>query len=675
MDRLKTDILLLFFQKMTSHKNLSIGDFASIAIEAADQQLIEELKQDVDKNLPVQMMEIIHSVFEKVKLLKAQELTELDQDESSTWIVKEDAVKALKDKSLEFLRNIINKKKTILKLFLKLKELFVKVNKMDMGKVKEADSDTIAKKLNDYEKARLKVDKEKSKAVHKEEKKPKIKSETKIEPKTEQENGHENGQEMTTEVQIVEQKPPKMKKPPKQSVEKEKKPPKTSDAPKKTVAKEKKASKVSEPTQKVIEQEKIKKATPSIQKFFTVKAINVNENNQGYQKYNRYQSIGSFSIKILHKDAGKNNIEELFTNPPDQPIIDLETRFIRRQRPIDAKTTVNKVRFIRFEDYLKEYTEYKGYVLPDRFSAHPPKNQLARFNEAINYDLLTDDELQLLDAESCSRSNDESDEDLNDTIVDDFLVPDDYISDEETDSVKKIKRQKDELVMKMSEELKQAAIDFKKLDENDSLVQRYKIINLTSLPFPLSVIATKPLKPEDAGIDDALFARIVLLSTGMPTKKDVYKLLCEKGIDISKKTVFDKIFESAALCYYVEPNEFETYIKKDYYDTLIAGLRNKTGDILKEFPQYMERLILLTHGSVSNTGTREEKIYRDLKTVYPQMTKLNLEKTIKRIAQVGFVFYPEVLERLHISTIQIVSILQSRFPRQLSVYDSENGYN
>lgn len=643
-ERLKVDILVMYVERIMNTRHYTIADFAHAASESVDKQALEGLIQERGQEVSQKLMDIIHSMFDKLKLLKQNELLELTPEDTNIWIVKDDALKMFKDKNFDFLKTIINQKKTSIKLFIKLKELFVKVQKIDQGKIKDTDIDYMAKKLNDFEKARSKIEKEKTKQLQKEDKKQKPEP---VEKKS-QSQSVDNEKEQEP-VKDNERGQPKEKTKEKVKTNEKEKTKEKAKEKIKEKAKEKRVSKVPEATQKIVESDKPKKNMPSIQNFFTkVKHDNITDNSQNLDKYNRYNSIGTFKTKIINKEKGYTNFDIWAKDPSadNQPDVDFETKFYKRQKPLTYRKDAIRVRFIRFEDYMKEFTEYKGYLQPDKFSFELTKYQLVRYAETFNYDLLTDDELQLLDAESCSRSNEESDEEAADTVVDDFLVPDDYVSDEETDSVKKIKQQREQLVVKMNEELKTIAIDFKKLNENDFLVQKYKVINLTGLPYPLPVKAAKPIRPEDTGLDDALFARIVLLVTGMQTKKDVYKLLCEKGIDISKKILLDKIFESAALCYYVEPAEFETYVTKDYYDTLITSLRDKNNDIPKESSTYMERLILLTHGSVSNAGTREEKIYRDLKAIYPQVTKQNLDKTIKRIAQVGYIFYPELLERL-----------------------------
>ena len=617
-DRISNEILLIYLQKAVSIKNLGISDFAITVKECLNSSLLESLQSE-EKDISQQLMDLIHLMFEKVKLLKQKELEELDADESSVWIIKDEVLKTLKDKKFDLLKNIINHKKTEIKLFLKLKELFIKVNKIDQGKIKDSDSDFMGKKLSDYEKAKLKIEKEKLKQQQVEEPKPK--------------------------PQPKEEKKPKSK----QNTD-EKKPKKVKSSPKSSVKKEKKPIKVPEVTQKAVEQEKAKKATLSIHRYFITKnkEESTPENSQGHDNITRYKSIGGYKLRILNKEKGYSNIENWCKNPDTfcHEDIPLKTRFFKPQKPLGYDNTEPKSRFVRFEDYMKQFTEHRGYLSVDKRSINPPKNQLTRMDEMFNYELLTDDELQLLDAESCSMSNEESDEDIAETMVDDFLVPDDYLSDEDVDSVKKLKRYNREGESRMSEELKPININFKNLNEHDVLVQKYKVLNLTGLDYPLPVLPIKQIQGEDTAIDDTLYARIVLLVTGIQTKKDVYKLLSEKGIDVSKKTIFDKIFESAALCYYVEPSEFETYIEGDYYDTLVATLRNNNNALAKDTSTFMERLILLTHGSVSNVGTREEKIYRDLKAFYPQVTKNNIEKTIKRIAQVGYIFYPELLEKL-----------------------------
>lgn len=603
-EKLRFDLLLIYMQRIMNVKNLSIAEFALLASQAVSKKILEDLKQKYDKDLSEQLMNEIYLMFEKIRLFKQGELSSLDENEASVWIVKDDVFKSLQEGNIDFIKNIFHQRRTNLKLFFKLKELFVKINKLSYSKIKDCDIDILAKKLNDYEKAKIKVQRDKRRLLQKEEKQ--INTDI-VENKSKKTKSSSNNSDVMMKIPI----------------------------------------KLKEMTHSMVEQDKTKKLVPSIHKFFKAKHGNINSTNISVDRYKRYNSLGSSKINIKNKNNGYNNVDNWCKNPFRIDNINIKGRFHKPLKQEGYNKEITKVRFVRLEDYMKDFNEYKGYLQTEKFPIHPPKNQLVRFNDTFNYDLLTDDELQILDAESCSRSIEETDEDMTDAAIEDFLVPDDHISDDETESVKKIRKEKEKLVSKMSSELKISAINFNILDKKDALIQKYAIINLTNTQYPLPLYVQRVTKPDECDIDDNLFARIVLLIAGMQTKKDVYKLLVEKGIDISRKTVFDKLFESASLCYFVEPIEFETYVNKDYYDTLISSLRDKNNDKKKtESSTYMERLILLTHGSVSNADTRDEKIYRDLKAIYPQVTKQNLEKTIKKIAQVGYIFYPEFLDKL-----------------------------
>ena len=96
--------------------------------------------------------------------------------------------------------------------------------------------------------------------------------------------------------------------------------------------------------------------------------------------------------------------------------------------------TYNGFKFHTFESHDKTRTEYSGFIpiLPKSLNSSQQCLQLPE----IDYEIATEDEYALLDAENCSKEASGSEEDQEDeprSDDNDFMVDDSYASDTEED--------------------------------------------------------------------------------------------------------------------------------------------------------------------------------------------------------------------------------------------------
>jgi hypothetical protein len=92
--------------------------------------------------------------------------------------------------------------------------------------------------------------------------------------------------------------------------------------------------------------------------------------------------------------------------------------------------------FIKYEDYLMDCYEYRG-MFKRRSLLVTPRNPISKDEDLIDYELSSDEEFQLEEADSIhsKAGDDEEEESGNEFEEDNFVVPDGYLSEEEFGSL------------------------------------------------------------------------------------------------------------------------------------------------------------------------------------------------------------------------------------------------
>lgn len=634
LSKIKLELLLFYSCELINIKDLDLSTFANKAKERLEIRCKELFMTEIgDEGLP-KLMDLIHSLFEKLPLVKKNEAEPLKIKTIDFWQVKDKVLKKLKDEGLDVFQRLWTIKKNNAKLYLKLKDLTLKNRKVTEQKFKDSDIDMLQKKLNDFDKAKLKISKDWEKHVKIEQKKKEsmVKEIKRREEKEEKERARIEKEKLKLEKERQKQEQIRLKKEEKEEKERKLKEEKLR---KELEKKEKEAKKVQMLTNSMEKsQNKL-----GIHNFFTKKDSLEKKETYTLVKFNRHSSIGKFNFEPSLDEARLDKLNKLFSRNETGTGLPQKKIFSKRKANVCAKEIRSS--FLRFEDYLKDCIEYRGY-LQQKQQKYNCLEQLKRFDEKLNYKLMTDDELQLLDAESLEGSLKESEDEDLDEQMDDFLVPDDYISDCETDSFKKLRPAN---TGKMTLELQLRIHDFR-VNE----VDREKIHDFTmfapNLEFPLEVIPIKQQKKDDIGIDNKTMSVVVRSITGLCTKKEIYKVLDSKELDKSRKTVYKNIQDQSKVCYYVNPVNVEEHLKIDYFDLLAETEEEKKKIKLRKNSPFLKSLIKLLHGSPNTVEAKDKLIFSKLKKLFPNLTKANLDSTIKNIARVGTVFPQEYLEKL-----------------------------
>lgn len=102
----------------------------------------------------------------------------------------------------------------------------------------------------------------------------------------------------------------------------------------------------------------------------------------------------------------------------------------------DKKKTAPRKVFIKYEDYLFDCYEYRG-LFKRRSDLVTARNPFSKDEDLIDYELSSDEEFQLEEADSIhsKAGDDEEEESGNEFEEDNFVVPDGYLSEEEFGSL------------------------------------------------------------------------------------------------------------------------------------------------------------------------------------------------------------------------------------------------
>lgn len=706
-ENLKKEILLEYSKNVVYRKNLSLDELANFFVAKLGGKYEAFLKGiDKDKKIDGVFCEICFVLFKKLLLKKKTELT---GDEIFFWVPKDGVFKGPKNGTLNKAKNRVRLWVILTKIYLKLKDLIIKRDKILDGN-KTIKDHSIGIKLGDYEKSRKRYDDEKNKLKKKKEK-------------------------LEIKKKMLEESKKKIKSP--------KTPPRKKN-------KKDKNEKNTPPNSTKSKNKKDNNKKNLIHNFFQIKK---NENNVQikYQKdYSRWKSSGAFkftrnninqkkdlivnfidnlypenklskstknSISNYKENSEKKPNEEIITketirnflNSKDSPkksdtektkqnkklqkplkktpsttpqtlpsLKALKSDYQKTQKAKPVKTSIKHstaFRFVRFEDYKKDFKEYKGLFIDTTQKKRNPLNQLQKNLELFTYDIYTEDEIQCAYADSIKENDNDEDDNLDNEELDSFIVGDEYLSEDFSEEeecgpgLTKLRR-----VSKNKNDKFSIFYDFKE-DLNEELEflelkDKFTIINLTLDQFPLPF--EKILDDKNVVLNDKVtpvmteddFSKILLKIIGLPTKKAILQVLNDENIEFSRKDIYNKIKENGKIVHYVNPRDFRDYsIHRKYFDVMDKNLKGEKID-KKKIGNFMERLCLIIHGCSNSSDYKEKHVFRALREYYEHVSKNHIEKNIKNLTRVGYMFQKNFLHNLGISQNKILSVIESRFTNE-----------
>ncbi len=607
-ETLKKDIILFFAKSLIFEANFTLMNLAmKFKAKFYDSyQTILNIPEDKVNN---KFMEFTLSIFSRFDLKKKNQLPDLLNGEIYYWIIKDQLLKLFKEKSKMFVRHFVLLRKSYTKLVKKLIDLIVKKQKFLSGKFKPDIGKTLYKKLSDFESAKLRYETDKKKI------------------------------EAKLELFLNPPPPPVVVKKVKEDLKNNVFSPATWTSSSKSKKKNK------------------SKKYNNLFGFFNKKKTLTMENYQNYKPYNRWKSLGSFSfsnmkLTSLNFEDFKNN-----TKIKDTEKLDYRSNLNQiKQKEKENQKTKSNFKFVRFEDFLKEFKEYKGIFTHNIINdlLKDPLHQHGIFD----YNLFTEDEIQLLDADSI-KSDEMSIEEEKVNELNDFLVSDHYQSEneenEDFDNYRSSQIGTKPKIYEFNREGDELNLDLIQLQKNLSCIK------LSSDPYPLPICS----EDKEDVLDDMTLSTIIIQLIGLPTKKAIYDKLEEMKVKFSKKVIYNKIKEKGKIVYYVNPVNYNNIIvNKDYFELLDENLEGieQPG---KRSPMFLENLILKIHGLINNTSLKEEKVYKKMKELYEMASKSHIDKNIRKIARTGFMFDSGYLKQMKISKIKTLSILKNRFMSNL----------
>lgn len=107
--------------------------------------------------------------------------------------------------------------------------------------------------------------------------------------------------------------------------------------------------------------------------------------------------------------------------------------------------------------------------------------------------------------------------------------------------------------------------------------------------------------------------------------------------------------EHSQIVHFVDPKEFYSYvIGWNYFDVLDANIKKQ--DLTKKYYQtFIEELILLIHGTSNSSQEKDERVYKKMKERYESASKIHIDKNIKRMTKIGYMFSKDFLAQMKIS--------------------------
>ena len=629
--------------------------------------------------------------------------TELEGDEIYFWVPKDGVFKGPKNGVIYKAKDQVKLWVIVTKIYLKLKDLIIKRGKILAGN-KNIKDHSIGIKLGDYEKCKKRYEDEKNRLKKKKEK---------LESK---------------KKQIEESKKKKIKSPktpPKKKDKKEKKEKKSVCNSTKSKSKKEnenkknlihnffqikknennvqikyqkdysrwKSSGAFKFTRKNIEEKKncienfinnfylekpftLEKSTKNSHQNFTDNSDEKKENEEEQEPTK--QEIRNFLNDISPKKQ-KTEIKIIKTSTSQEiSLKNIKNYYNALKKTKDVQNSIkhcSSFRFIRFEDYKKDFKEFKGLFIDTTQKLRNPLNQIQKNLDLFVYDIYTEDELQCAYADSIKDNDNNSEDDKEHEELDSFIVGDEYLSDqgisEDEDGIKNLRKLRKSKKSKDNNKFS-VFYEFKEDKDNKTLEflelkGKLTILNLTLNKFPLEYM--KVVEENGVAVNDKVekvmtdsdFSEILIKLIGLPTKKSILQKLSDENIEFSRKEIYKKIKANGKIVHFVNPKIFKDYaIFFNYFDVLDKNLKEEIIN-KKKIGNFIERLILIIHGCSNSSDYKEKHVFRALREYYEHVSKNHIEKNIKNLTRVGYMFKKKYLNKLGISQNKVLSVIESRF--------------
>lgn len=263
------------------------------------------------------------------------------------------------------------------------------------------------------------------------------------------------------------------------------------------------------------------------------------------------------SIALLRRDL-KEQLADL-QKPKSSQF--LEGEMMDEELPHQARKV-----FIKYEDYLFDSFEYRGLI--KRKSAKIRSIlPFAKDEELLDYEISSDDELELQEeAESInSKEDDAGEEEEDQEDVDDFVVPDGYLSASEVESLDGQDKQK--LVQRKANQKNLVKklphhYDFTSYVKGedctmDVLAERLRAIPIMPLSFPLAIEIEPEVIPGAPELTDEQLVDIVRSIHCCSNKLEEVEKLKKKFGNIPKSMIKNKVDDITTAGILVDPDLYE----------------------------------------------------------------------------------------------------------------------
>lgn len=294
-------------------------------------------------------------------------------------------------------------------------------------------------------------------------------------------------------------------------------------------------------------------------------------------------------------------------------------------RGVPQPTLGSRYKFIRFEDG-EEPREWKG-TWSQEPCAIRGRTPLVEAVDVVNYEIGSGDELQLLDAESCSRVSDESEGSAS-AELSGFLVPD----DPETAETGRLHNPKEA-------ELFPVLIDGAVTPQ---LLERYKAFCLVDQPAPFCV--TRNDQSHKTETNPLLLRRFLLLLIGLPSRKEAMRLAETMQPGLTRRTA-SALIARARRVFVVNPARFASHPNPALYVSTFLQNYDLSAGVRIPSPQadWPAALAELLHGTSTSSVIKEERVTVPLMNAFPSVNRAALEKKIREVARPGLMVDVELL--------------------------------
>ncbi len=438
------DILIAYVTKLMWNSSGGLPAIAGI-IRQECPDLHDKMESETDsKDSDFFYMDIIGKLFDRVTLKIDFEIDGIPKKEDVFCLVKEVTISELKNLIFVELKQVVSLQRKLFNLLIKLRNIFIKMGKIS-DQTSTAERQIIHKLIGEYENQKIFYKKTETKCNH-------LLNDLKNHDSLElSRSGHVKKVKQASETSSVDQ-----------------------YCPHKQITK----------TNEVILNKN------SLEKFFvfdvTKQKFEKNPQSKIKEPFNRLGVYHGVNRNIFTQ--GSKGLDQHFYGTSDISLpenSDIMTNCFPKHRQSQCEKKGFKL--LRFEDYTKSFFEYKGRFEKQNFKISP-RNPCVKYAN-INYDLNTEDEMSLLNAEDCSQSKieSESDDEIGENQEDkDFIVDDDYLSDQDN-SKKSIFNLNKKKGSGQIVELKPELIDFSLTPPESTLFKNYSVVNLTGMPFPIKL--------------------------------------------------------------------------------------------------------------------------------------------------------------------------------------------